>query len=44
MHLLKESGIATVPGIYFGSEGIAYKVKLCRMKDIEDLGLIFTTL
>ena len=43
MHLLKESGIATVPGIYFGSEGESHIRLSCAglEEDIEDLGAYF---
>ena len=43
MHLLKESGIATVPGIYFGSNGESHLRLSCAGsdKDIEDLGAYF---
>lgn len=42
-HLLREAGIATVPGIYFGTEGESYIRLSCAGSDndIEDLGAYF---
>ena len=43
MHLLQESGIATVPGIYFGTQGEGHLRFSCAGsdRDIEDLGDLF---
>ena len=43
MHLLQESGIATVPGVYFGSEGESHIRLSCAGSDIDidDLGAYF---
>ncbi len=43
MHILKESGIATVPGIYFGTQGESHLRFSCAGsdRDIEDLGDLF---
>jgi len=43
MHILKKSGIATVPGIYFGTQGESHLRFSCAGsdRDIEDLGELF---
>ena len=43
LHLLKEAGVATVPGIYFGSQGERHLRLSCAGSDddIEDLGRHF---
>ena len=43
MHLLNYSGIATVPGVYFGSNGESHLRFSCAGsdEDISDLGALF---